>query len=162
MAAPHASVDQAVLIGGWQCRVESIKPQVHARMNWTLEFRSDGQYTSAGSTRLDIPQLPYPIVHQFSTQGRWSVADDALHLSTETAELANATQPVGMNEKDTAALRQTIDDEFDMDTWRKKLLQPSSSRILELSRIRLALLDAPSQDVFECRPSSETEEPQAR
>ena len=163
MAAPQASVvDQAVLIGSWHCRVESIKPQVQARMNWTLEFSSDGQYTSAGSTRMDAMQVSYPIIHQFNIQGSWSVADGALHLSAEKAELANATQPADMNLEDTAALRQAIDTELDIDTWREKLLEPSSSRILELSRIRLALLDAPSQDVFECRPSAETEEPQAR
>ena len=107
-------------------------------------------------------QVSYPIIHQFNIQGSWSVADGALHLSAEKAELANATQPADMSLQDTAALRQAIDAELDIDTWREKLLEPSSSRIIELSRIRLALLDAPSQDVFECRPSSEMEGSHAR
>ena len=147
---------RAELTGTWQCSIESIQPDLTARMEWLSSFTPDGRFDSQGNISIRPKDWTYSIALAVKEAGTWSISNDRLFFKKESNSLTNITQPEGMNEEETAALRERLDQEMNFADLQQNLLSPSSSPILELSSTRLAILDEDSRDVFECRPTERT------
>ncbi|MFM8543409.1 MAG: hypothetical protein ACKOAP_00180 [Vulcanococcus sp.] len=161
LAGTPEPTQQSKLVGNWECSVASVKPEVSANMRWRVTYSPDGRFVSVGGSSFRPKSLAYSIEHEFEQEGSWDLSDGNLLLSPDSVALANATQPAGMSEAETAALREEINEAMRIEDLQQMMLKASSSRIIELSATRLATRDSNNEDIFECR-REDAAAPQAR